>query len=150
MNGSSLTLSTTISGLPAGDSLTNIQLSYQTKWDQSGNSVTNVLAYSLNGGALINFDTNSVLGNSTWQTDGALLSGLQLQNGDTLVISDTFSGAAGNNGNLDFDNIQITSTTVVPEPSSRVLAGTGFSLAGLQFLHWRRNRCRTEYVDAAD
>lgn len=131
LNGSTLTLTTTISGLAAGSSLTGIQLSYDTKWNKTASTLTETWAYSLNGGAFIDFDTIGVTGN-VWQPEVSLLSGLTLQNGDTIIFRNTFSGAAGNNGRLDFDNIQFTSL-VVPEPSFLALAllGVGSMLSTL-------------------
>lgn len=129
LNGSTLTLTSTISGLASGYSLAGIQLSYDTRWNMTGNSLTETWAYSLDGGAFQNFETNTVTGN-VWQTEGSPLSGLTLNNDDTIVFRDTFSDAAGNNGNLDFDNILITSE-IIPEPSSLALAGLCISFAGL-------------------
>jgi hypothetical protein len=95
----------------------------------TGNTVTETWAYSLNGGTFLKFETNAVTGD-VWQTAGSSLTGLGLQNGDTIAFQDTFSGAAGNNGNLDFDNILIT-LELIPEPSSLALAGLCISLWGL-------------------
>jgi len=132
LNGSTLTLTTTISGLGSGSSLTNIQLSYQTRWNKILNSLTETWAYSLDGGAFINFETDTASGN-VWQLDGSVISGLRLTNGDTIVFRDTFSGAAGINGNVDFDNMQISSE-VIPEPSSLALAALGIGIAGAWFV----------------
>jgi hypothetical protein len=95
----------------------------------TGNSVTETWAYSLNGGGFKNIETNAVSGN-VWQTEGVSLTGVVLHNGDTIAFHDTFSGAAGNNGNLDFDNIVFTSESI-PEPSSLALAGLGICLTGM-------------------
>jgi hypothetical protein len=135
LNGSALTLTTTFSGLPTGSSFTNIQLSYDNKWNKTGNTLTETWAYSINGGAFLNFLTNGIAGNAGWQTTTASLAGLQLQNGDTIAFRDTFSGAVGVNGNLDFDNIQITSGSIisVPEPSPLALLALGISFVGV----WR-------------
>lgn len=130
LNGSTLTLSSTISGLPAGYSLTTVQLTTDTRWSMTANTVTETWDYSLNGGAFLNFGTIAATGN-IWQTTTSPLTGLVLHNGDTLAFRNTFSGAAGNSGNLDFDNILITSV-VVPEPSSLALTALGISLAGLR------------------
>lgn len=62
-----------------------------------------------------------------------LLSGVTLHNGDTLTLRDTFSGATGNNGNLDFDNFQMTSE-IVPDLSSLALVALSISMAGLWFM----------------
>jgi hypothetical protein len=129
LNGSTLTLTSTISGVATGHSLTNIQLAYDTKWDKTGNTLTETWAYSLNGGVFLNLQTNAVTGNA-WHTATASLAGLLLHNGDTIAFRNTFSGAAGNNGNLDFDNIRITSA-VAPEPSPLALTTLGLSVAGL-------------------
>lgn len=40
LNGSTLTLTSTISGLVTGSTLTSIQLSYDTKWNKTATSVT--------------------------------------------------------------------------------------------------------------
>jgi|GEM_PF-4057099 hypothetical protein len=142
LNGSTLTLSSTISGLPTGYSLTGIQLIFDTKWSMTANTVTETWAYSLNGGAFLNFETTAVTGN-VWQTAASPLTGLLLHNGDTLAFRSTFSGAVGNNGNLGFDNILITSASAVPEPSSLALAALGVGLAGLRLVsRSRSNRSR--------
>jgi PEP-CTERM motif len=139
LNGSTLTLTNTISGLATGFSLTGIQLSYDTKWSNTGNTVKETWAYSLNGGTFLNFQTNTVTG-SAWLTTDSPLTGLLLQDGDTIAFRDTFSGATGNGQSLDFDNILITSAgsiegiAPVPEPSSLALAAMGISLAGLRFV----------------
>ena len=65
---------------------------------------------------------------NVWQTVTSPLAGLTLHNGDTITFRDTFSGAVGNNGNLDFDNIQMTSI-VVPEPAFGVLVALGVGVA---------------------
>ncbi len=59
-----------------------------------------------------------------WHTEGSLFDGLTLTDGETITFRDTISGATGNNGNLEFDNFQISST-VVPEPSAPALASSG-------------------------
>ena len=148
LNGSTLTLTATIAGLNTGSSLTNIQLSYQTRWNKLLNTLTETWAYSLDGGAFINFETDAVTGN-VWRLDGSVISGLMLTNGDTILLRDTFSGAAGINGNLDFDNIQISSQ-VIPEPPSLALVALSISLAGpwlivrrASALRDRRRRTRT-------
>ncbi|HTY89075.1 MAG TPA: hypothetical protein VMB80_16635 [Candidatus Acidoferrum sp.] len=120
LNGSSLTLTTTVSGLPTGEWLTGIVLSYDIKWSMTANSLTSTWAYSINGGAYLDFATTTATGN-IWQTQSSPLNGIILHDGDIITFRDTFSGAVGNNGNLDFDNLQITSI-VVPEPSFLVLA----------------------------
>ena len=130
LNGSTLTLTFTISGLTNDFSLANVQLSYDTRWNKFLNSLTETWAYSLDGGPFVNFETDTVTGN-VWQTQGSLLSGLTLKNDDTIVFRDTFSGAAGINGNLDFDNIQIFSE-VIPEPYALALVALGISFAGLR------------------
>ncbi len=137
MNNTLLTLTSTISGLTNGTFLTGIQISYETKWSNTGTPITQTWAYSLNGGAFSNFMTNTVAGNS-WQNLSYAFPTLQLQNGDILAFRDTFSGASGNGQALDFDNIQITSANItpVPEPSSVTL--TGFGIAAF----WMRRRSR--------
>jgi hypothetical protein len=131
LNGSILTLTSTISGLPSGDWLADIQLSYDTRWNKTANTVTETWAYSINGAAYINFDTVAVTGN-VWQTEVIPLSGLTLNNGDTLILRDTITGAAGSNGNLDFDDFKMTSE-IVPEPSSLALVLLSVGSAGLWF-----------------
>jgi hypothetical protein len=130
LNGSYLTLSSTIAGLSAGTWLSDIQLSYDTLWNKTASSVTETWEYSVNGGAYISFDIVAATGN-TWQTEVIQLSGLTLNNGDTLTLRSTFSGATGNNGNLGFDNFEMTSQ-IVPEPSSLVLIVLSFGIAGLR------------------
>ena len=98
----------------------------------TANTVTETWAYSFNGGAFLNFGTIAATGN-VWQTTTSPLTGLVLHNGDTLAFRNTFSGAVGNNANLDFDNILITSV-VVPEPPSLALAALGASLTGLRLV----------------
>ena len=136
LNGSTLTLTSITSGLGAGQSLSGLQLSYDINWSNVGSSITNIWAYSLNGGSFQNFATNLVAGGS-WLTTGSSISGLVLQNSDTIVLQDTLSGATGNNQGLDFDNIQLTAI-VVPEPPSFVLAVVCVGIAGWRFL--RRTR----------
>jgi hypothetical protein len=136
LNGSTLTLTSTISGLASGDLLAGIRLSYDTRWSMTASTLTNSWAYSINGGAFIDFATDAATGN-VWQTANSPLIGLTLNNGDTITFRDTFSGAVGNNGNLDFDNIQITSI-VVPEPPPLTLAVLGISLAGVRRVLWFR------------
>jgi hypothetical protein len=131
LNNSMLTLTTTVSGIPAGVSFTHIQFSYDTRWSLSGSSLTETLAYSLNGGAFIKFETDVVAGD-LWHTEGSLFNGVTLTDGDNITVRDTISGATGNNGNLEFDNIQISST-VVPEPSVPVLASLGGFVALVAF-----------------
>jgi hypothetical protein len=133
LNGFTLTLSSTISGLAISSSLTGVQLSYDTKWSNTGSPVTETWAYSLNGGAFLNFQTNTVTG-SAWQTINFSFSGLQLENGDTLNLRATLSGAAGIGQSLGFDNIQIISKdiTPVPEPSPLILAAAGVSFVGIR------------------
>jgi hypothetical protein len=138
LNGSTLTLTSTISGLTAGTWLTNVQLSYDTLWNKTATSVTETWAYSINGGAFIDFDTLTVTGN-IWQSQVSPLSGLTLYNGDTIAFRDTITGASGNNGNLDFDNIQLISS-VVPEPSSFALVALGIGSI-LSTLVKPRRRC---------
>jgi hypothetical protein len=132
LNGSALTITSTVSGLPSGFSLTGIQLSCQTKWNMTGNSINQTWAYSLNGGAFKNFETDVVTG-GLWKTGGSLLNGLVMTNGETIAFRDTITGASGNNGNLEFDNIQISSTAV-PEPSVSALASLGGFAALIAFL----------------
>jgi len=69
-----------------------------------------------------------VTGN-VWQQEGSVLNALTLTNGDTITLRDTFSGAVGNNGNLDFDNLVI-SADVIPEPSSLALMALSLGCAG--------------------
>ena len=127
LNGSTLMLTATISGLASTQWLTGIVLSYDIKWSTTASTLTDTWAYSINGGPYTDFLTNTATGN-VWQTVTTPLSGLRLDNGDTITFRDTFSGAAGNNGDLDFDNIQMTSI-VVPEPSIGVLAALGVGVA---------------------
>ncbi len=128
MNGTTLTLSSTVSGLTAGTFLTGIQLSYETKWSNTGAPMTETWACSLNGGAYVNFSTNNVTGGS-WLPETFLINALQLHNGDTIVLRDTFSAASGNGQSLDFDNFQITSAGIIPEPSLFSLLALGAVLA---------------------
>ena len=123
LNGSVLTLSSTISGAPADLSFTHVQFSYDARWSVSGSSITQTWAYSLDGVTFKNFETDVIAGDG-WHTEGSFLDGLTLTDGETITFRDTISGATGNNGNLDFDNIQVTST-VVPEPSAPALASLG-------------------------
>ena len=123
LNNTILTLTSTVSGAPADYSFTHIQFSYDTRWSLSGSSITQTWAYSLNGGTFKNFETDVVAGDK-WHTEGSLFDGLTLTDGETITFRDTISGATGNNGNLEFDNFQISST-VVPEPSAPVLASLG-------------------------
>jgi hypothetical protein len=44
-----------------------------------------------------------------------------MTNGEAVAFRYTISSATGNNENLEFDNIQTTST-IVPEPSTPALA----------------------------
>jgi hypothetical protein len=126
LNGSALTLTSTVSGLPSGFSLVGIQLSYQTKWNLNGNSINQTWAYSLNGGAFVNFETDVVTGN-LWQTEGSFLNGLVLTNGETIAFSDTITGAIGNNGSLEFDNVEITSTVVSEPPAPALITFGGLA-----------------------
>ena len=123
LNGTTLTLTSTVTGLPNRSSLRNVKLSYDSKWNIIGNTVTESWAYSLNGGAFKNFGTDAVTGN-LWQTEGSVLSGIILNNGDTLALRNTISGAGGSNGKLELDNIRLTSV-LMPEASSTVLASFG-------------------------
>ncbi len=123
LNGSVLTLSSTISGAPDDLSFTHVQFSYDARWSVSGSSITQTWAYSLDGVTFKNFETDVIAGDG-WHTEGSFLDGLTLTDGETITFRDTISGATGNNGNLDFDNIQVTST-VVPEPSAPALASLG-------------------------
>jgi hypothetical protein len=134
MNGTTMTLASTVTGLPVGSSLTNVSLTYETRWSNTGTPMTQTWAYSVDGGGFTNFLTLSVAG-SAWQTNTYTFAGLQLQDGDTLMLRDTFSGASGNGQSLDFDDLQIAAAgaPVVPEPSSIVLAFLG-GFAGLVFL----------------
>ena len=138
MNGSIITLSSTISGLTSGSFLTNVQMSYDTKWSNTGAPITQTWAYSLNGGTYVDFLTNTVAG-AAWQTDSASMAGLQLQDGDTLALRDTLSGATGNGQSLDFDNLQILSggVTPVPEPSTITLAFAA-ALAGRRLVRQKK------------
>jgi hypothetical protein len=131
MNNTTITLSTTITNLLTGSFLTGIQMSYETKWSNTGTPITQTWAYSLNGGAFTNFMVNSISGNA-WQTNSASFTGLQLQNGDTFVLRDTLTGASGNGQSLDFDDFMISSAgfTPVPEPSGVALLLTA-GVAGL-------------------
>jgi hypothetical protein len=131
LNNTILTLTSTVSGAPADYSFTHIQFSYDTRWSLSGSSITETWAYSLNGGAFKNFETDTVAGDK-WHTEGSLFDGLTLTAGETITFRDTISGATGNNGNLEFDNIQISST-VVPEPSAPALASLGGFAALVMF-----------------
>ena len=130
LNGSVLTLTSTVSA-PADYSFTHIQFSYHTRWSLSGSSITETWAYSLNGGAFKNLETDVAAGDG-WHTEGSFLDGLTLTDGETITFRDTISGATGNNGNLEFDNIQISST-IVPEPSAPVLASLGGFAALIAF-----------------
>jgi hypothetical protein len=123
LNDTILMLTSTVSGLPRRSSLTSIKLSYDSKWNMTGNTVTETWAYSLNGGAFKNFETDAVTGN-LWQTEGSILNGIILNNGDTIALRDTISGADGSNGKLKLDDIQLTSILML-EPSSTVLASFG-------------------------
>jgi hypothetical protein len=123
LNGTTLTLTSTVTGLPSRSSLRNIKLSYDSKWNIIGSTVTEIWAYSLNGGAFKNFETDAVTGN-LWQTEGSILSGIILNNGDTIALRNTISGADGGNGKLELDNIRLTSI-LMPDPSSTVLASFG-------------------------
>jgi hypothetical protein len=142
LNGSTLTLTNTVSGLAAGTWLDDIQISYDTRWNKIASTVTESWAYSINGAAYINFDAVAVTGN-TWQTEIIQLSGVTLYNGDTLTLRNTFSGAAGNNGALDFDNFEMTSN-IVPEPPAMVLVVLSLGVAGL----WFNLRCRTRHPNS--
>ena len=123
LNGTTLTLTSTVTGLPSRSSLRNIKLSYDSKWNIIGNTVTESWAYSLNGGAYKNFETDAVTG-GLWQTEGSILNGIILNNGDTIALRNTIGGAVGNNGELELDNIRLTSV-LMPEASSTVLASFG-------------------------
>ena len=139
LNGSILKLSSTISGLPTGSSLSDIQLSYDVKWNMASSTIINIWSYSINGGAPVLFLTNGVSGN-VWQTVSSPLAGLTLTNGETITLSDSIKGATGNNGSLDFDNLQITSN-YVPEPSPLGLAALGIGNAcALHILRLKRTR----------
>ena len=123
LNGTTLTLTSTVSGLPNRFLLRNIKLSYASKWNMIGNPVTETWAYSLNGRDFKNFETDVVTGNF-WQTEGSILDGIILTNGDRIALRNTISGALGSNGKLELDNIRLTSV-LMPEPSSTVLASFG-------------------------
>jgi hypothetical protein len=131
LNGSILTLTFTISGVPVGHGLTDFQLSYDTRWNKAANTVTETWSYSVNGSAYVNFDTAAATGN-VWQTETIQLSGVTLNNSDTLTLRSTLSGAAGNNGALDFDNFEMTSN-IVPEPSALALVALTLSMAWIGF-----------------
>jgi hypothetical protein len=123
LNGTTLTLTSTVTGLPSGSSLRNMRLSYDSKWNMIGNTVTETWAYSLNGSDFKIFETDVVTGN-LWQTEGSILNGIILTNGDTIALRNTICGAGGGNGKLELDNIRLTSV-LMPEPSSTVLASFG-------------------------
>jgi hypothetical protein len=123
LNGTTLTLTSTVTGLSSGSSLANIKLSYDSKWSMTGNTVTETWAYSLNGGDFKIFETDAVTGN-LWQTEGSILSGIILNNGDTIALRNTISGAEGNHGRLELDHIRLTAM-LMPEPASTVLASFG-------------------------
>ena len=123
LNGTTLTLTSTVSGVPGGFSLKNIRLSYDCKWNMIGNTVTETWAYSLNGRDFKIFETDALTGN-LWQSEGSVLNGIILTNGDTIALRGTISGAGGKNGKLELDNIRLTSV-LMPEASSTVLASFG-------------------------
>ena len=138
LNGTELQLASTVSGLPTGTFLTDIQLTYDVKWSMTGNTLTNIWSYSINGGSSVIFQTNTVTGN-TWETINGSVAGLLLNNGETIAFSDTITGAAGNNGSLDFDNLRVTSD-LIPEPKSLGLAMLGLGNACV--LHILRQKLR--------
>lgn len=142
LNGSTLTLTTTISGLTAGTWLSNIQISYDTLWNKTASFVTETWSYSVNGSAYISFDTVTATGNA-WQTESIQISGITLYNGDILSLRNTFSDATGNNGGLDFDNLMI-GYQIVPEPSAFVLVILSLSMAIL----WLRLRLKANSIDS--
>ncbi len=132
LNNSTLMLTSTVSDVPAYDFLANIQLSYDTRWNNA-DPIVETWAYSLNGGVFLDFQTTSLAGNGVWQTITVPLSDIQLQNGDTITFRNTFSGATSNNGKLDLDNIQIISSVYVPvpEPGTTTLAAASIGFAWL-------------------
>ncbi len=141
MNGTTMTLASTITGLTVGATLTNISLTYETKWSNTSASMTQTWAYSINGGSFTNFYTDTVTG-ASWQTNTYTFTGLHLQDGDTVTFRDTFSGASGNGQALDFDDLEIAAAGVspVPEPSVIALA----LLGGVAALRFVRQTKRTE------
>ncbi len=119
INGATLTLT-----LTASTTLTFSSLNYSTLF--TGSPATQTWTYSISGGGSGNIGAVSV-GNTL--TSESLSFGATLNAGQTITITDTITGASGNNQSLDFGEIQLLGTPV-PEPVTYALSAFGLMLAG--------------------
>ncbi len=120
-NNKTLTLSIT-----ASSTETISGLSYSTEFNNASASspLTQTWQYSVNGGNAVNIGSANLT--STALTPENFTFAVSVPSGESIVFTDTITGASGNNGNLDFGGIN-----VVPEPINSALLGFGILFVGV-------------------
>ncbi len=124
VNGATLTLT-----LTASTTFTFSGLTYSTLFNNAsaGSPLTQTWTYSISGGGSGSIGAISL--NNGSLTGESLSLGATLNAGQTITITDTISGATGNNGTVDFGQIQLNGTPV-PEPVTCALSAFGLMLGG--------------------
>jgi hypothetical protein len=118
----------------------DMQLSFETK-SSNGTYQSVEVQYSLNGGALVDIETE-VLDPSDpnrWKTNVISLDQILAINNHPNVSVQLFftGGSAGGGSDLLLDNLKIQAMSAVPEPHSLAMAAMALLFAGL---HWWRGR----------
>ncbi|HEX9048751.1 MAG TPA: hypothetical protein VF988_17120, partial [Verrucomicrobiae bacterium] len=128
INSATMTLTFT---LAAGASISSgsfiLNYNYLASKNSSG---TMTWALDVNGTQVGSSQTMTMAANTTWNSSGNLtFAGITAGSGATITLIETFSGLANNN-NVSFDNLAITSPSIVPEPIAYAMPFFGLVFIG--------------------
>lgn len=118
---------------------TNITVSWA--WQRTDTGFNNdLIQESVDGTTFQGFSFASIQTNFWGGHHSSFFSGSQFDNNPFFAVRITLSGATSETGNIRFDNIVVTGTQIVPEPTTMLLLGGG--LAGVVAEVRRRRRAR--------
>ena len=120
--------------LTASAAMNQFTITYYTRTSAANGSDTSTWAYSINGGAFVNFTTQpstvAPVSTTTWAASSAFTvsENVSVLVGQTITFRNTLTGATANNVNVNFDTIQVSA---VPEPANVALAVFGLGAVSL-------------------
>lgn len=134
VNGHTLTLT-----LTANTAMTVSGLTYSTSYNQPllFTPLTQTWTYAISGGS--SGTVGAVTLNNGNMANESLDPNVTLNAGQTITLTDTFSGVFGFNGTLDFANISIAA---VPEPITIALTGFGMVLGASVVIQRAKGKVR--------